>query len=281
MKKKKYSFEDCGISVEDCGEIKSFCVKSICANKTKETIDFFGERLKIGLSFAGTDTSFATFALWLADVQEKLAACCNAVGAVAAAGNANIANQETQIEVLEEIRDLERSEVTSMGCYQLIADNTIRGELVAVYNEDKTFDRYDLHTAAGVQVVAIADVEKCVDEVIDESCKTFVFDIKDNETVCFTEIVAKLAAAGITTTVNDIVGFDFDLKPLRGDAIGGYKATTSQATSTGGQGDRDLDGGGSFKVNPTQKINGAFNRLSNQCFTAAAGSVAVLSINYI
>lgn len=75
MIQKKYSYENCIVTAEDCKEIKSFSVQSIIVNKQNETIDFIGNSTKIGLSFAGTDTGFATFDLWLADVKSKMAVC--------------------------------------------------------------------------------------------------------------------------------------------------------------------------------------------------------------
>lgn len=164
----KYSYENCLLTFKNCRRQHAFCVESIVIHKEIQTIDFFGSGKSATVTYSQDLTGFATFALWLEDVESKLNECCMAASGAAIFGNANIANQQIQTAVLEEIRDLERSELTGLGCYQLVADSAVRGELVAVYNEDKTFDRYDLHTGTGVQVVAIADVKKCVNEVSSE-----------------------------------------------------------------------------------------------------------------
>lgn len=114
-----------------------------------------------------------------------------------------------------------------------------------------------------------------------EICKPYTIDIVGAKKMCFSDIVAELAANGVTTTAADIVGFDFDLKPINGEAVSGILATTSDATSAGAQGNRNLDGGGSHQIQPQRLPDNTFYRLGDQCFTVADGSVAVLSVSYI
>lgn len=109
-----------------------------------------------------------------------------------------------------------------------------------------------------------------------EKCFSFTQTIQDGET---TDLTAVLAAFGSGL---GIAGFDFDLKPIGGDGRSGYVSTTSNATSAGPHGDRNLDGGGSHKIDPERLPDNTYNRLDlSQTFSVDAGSVALLSVSII
>ena len=73
---KKYSYENCIIEFGDCSVRKLFKVTRLCINKQLQTIDFFAENGAVaGVGFDTTNTGFATFAEWAADVEAKFNAC--------------------------------------------------------------------------------------------------------------------------------------------------------------------------------------------------------------
>lgn len=176
---------------------------------------------------------------------------------------------------------------TSGGGIVCLSSNTARkGTLEIIRLEDGTIDKYVWHELGGagaiIESTTSGDFTVCPKVQVEfEVCKPYTFDMSNGETLCFADIVSILAADGITTTTKDIVGFEFVLKPVSGDAVSGTQATTSDATSTGAQGNRNLDGGGHHTILPQRLPDNNFYRLGDQCFTVAAGSVAVLSIQYI
>lgn len=151
-----------------------------------------------------------------------------------------------------------------------------------IRNEDGTFDRYVAHLMDGTGTVIdpllATDIGDCEKVETFEKCFPFTYTIQNGDTKTLADL---MALAGVSGAIG-VGGFDFDLKPIDGDGSAGFVASTSQATSNGTHGFRDLDGGGSFQIKSDRLPDGTINQLNlSQSFSTFSGSVATILIDII
>ena len=149
--------------------------------------------------------------------------------------------------------------------------------------EDGTFIKYVGHmmdeTGNVIDPLPAPSIGDCIAPAETfERCFPFSYTIQDGDSKTLSDL---MILSGVSGAIG-VGGFDYDLKPIDGDGTGGFVATTSQATSSGAHGFRDLDGGGSFQIQPDRLPDGTINQLDlGQTFSTVSGTVTTILISII